>query len=350
MTSFEGAGANREVLLVVSVDTEEDNWVPTRTGISVENIKELKRLSGFFEKLDVRPTYFTTYQVAIQPRAVDILREICDGGRAEIGAHLHPWNTPPVEEPLLPRNTMMKNLAPELQLRKVQRLTSVLADAFGAAPTVFRAGRFGLGRDAVSALLTCGYRADSSVTPFVSWDAMDDGPNFVGAPLNVYRIGEGQDVRVPEPSGPLVEVPLTCGYSRFSSCRWPFVYRVLHARPARAVRAPGLFARLGVARLTNLSPESASVQDLLALSRGALEGGVRHLQLFFHSVVLRPGLSPWTSSARDVERIYATLDRYLEGLSKIVSVRFATVTETRIASECGGPHSQQSSRRRVIRA
>src|SRR2546425_13233778 len=87
--------AGLEVLLVVSVGTEEDNWVPTRVGISVENVRELKRLSRCFHGIGVRATYFTSYQVATRPWAVDVLRAIADGGRAEIGGALHPWDTPP---------------------------------------------------------------------------------------------------------------------------------------------------------------------------------------------------------------------------------------------------------------
>src|SRR2546422_3439011 len=70
---------------------------------------------------------------------------------------------------------------------------------------------------------------------------------------------------------------------------------------------------------------------MLAMSRGALEGGVRHLHLFFHSVTLRPGLSPWTCSAQDVERMYAAIDSYVEGLSRTACVRFATVSEAGLA-------------------
>ena len=319
--------AGLEVLLVVSVDTEEDNWVPTRVGISVENVRELKRLSRCFDGVGVRATYFTSYQVATRPWAVDVLREISDDGRAEIGAHLHPWNTPPIDEPLVLRNTMMKNLPPKLQLAKLERLTSQLADVFGAPPTAFRAGRFGLGAEAVPALVACGYQVDSSVTPFMSWEAMDDGPNFVGASLDAYRVGTGRDIRVRTADGPLVEIPITCGYTRFASGRWPGLHRVLHTRPARALHLAGLARRLGLAKLTQLSPEQESVEDMLAVSRGALEGGVRHLHLFFHSVALRPGLSPWTSGAQDVDRIYAKIDGYLDGLSQTACVRFATVSE-----------------------
>ena len=342
MNSSEAVRPGLEVLLVVSVDTEEDNWVPTRVGISVDNVRELKRLSRCFHRIGARATYFTSYQVATRRWAVDVLREISDGGGAEIGAHLHPWNTPPIDEPLVPRNTMMKNLPAELQLAKLERLTFELAAAFGAPPIAFRAGRFGFGAEAVPALLACGYQVDSSVTPFVSWEATDDGPNFVGASLDAYRVGPGRDIRVAAPDGPLVEIPITCGYTRFASGRWLGLHRVLHAMPARALHLAGLASRLRLAKLTMLSPEQESVQDMLAISRGALEGGVRHLHLFFHSVTLRPGLSPWTSSVAGVERMYAAISSYLEGLSRMAFVRFATVSEARRALGFRAPGLQPS--------
>src|SRR5438094_3380343 len=126
------------VTLVVSIDTEEDNWVPTRSGTTVENVRELVRLDRCFERLGVRATYFTTYQVGRQATAAAVLREICDRGAAEIGAHLHPWNTPPLDEPFVARNTMLTNLPQRLQVAKLQSLTQALAGSFGERPRVFR--------------------------------------------------------------------------------------------------------------------------------------------------------------------------------------------------------------------
>lgn len=336
MTAPETGSTRREVLLIVSVDTEEDNWRPARVGITVENIRELRRLSRCLDRLGLRTTYFTTYQVALLRWAVDLLCEIRAGGGAEIGAHLHPWNTPPLEEALLPRNSMMKNLPAQLQLAKLCRLTTTLSDAFGDAPAAFRAGRYGLGPDSVSALLSCGYQVDSSVTPFVSWEATDDGPTFIGAPLDAYRMG-ARGVAEPEADGPLVEIPLTCGYTRFSSRRWRILDRVLGARPTQASPVAALASRSGFAKLAMLSPESTALRDMLALSRGALAGGVSHLHLTLHSSSLRPGLSPWISTATDVDRLYASLEGYVDGLSRMASVRCATVSEARVALGFGEP-------------
>src|SRR5213595_2972836 len=192
---------NGGVLLIVSIDTEEDNWYRSRQAVTLENIGELRRLGAFFERLGVRPTYFTTYQVARERRAADVLREVCAAGSAEIAAHLHPWNTPPLTEAFVPRNSMLKNLPAELQTAKLRRLTVALEEAFGRRPTSFRAGRYGIGRDTVAALQYCGYGVDSSVSPFIDLKAMDDGPTFVGAPVVPYRLAPDRDVREPAADG-----------------------------------------------------------------------------------------------------------------------------------------------------
>ena len=131
---------------------------------------------------------------------------------------------------------------------------------------------------------------------------------------------------------------------------WPLVHRVLGARLGRAVHVPGILERLGVVKLTMLSPECEAVRDMLALSQRALEGGVGHLQLHFHSPTLRPGLSPFTSSAAGVERVYGTIDRYLEGLSKMASVRFATISEAHTVLAPGDAQPDRRARQRVVHA
>ena len=317
----------RETIVVVSIDTEEDNWNRSRSGVAVENILELRRMGSFLGSMGVRPTYFTTYQVAIAPRAADTLREVCADGAGEIAAHLHPWNTPPLTEAFVPRNSMTKNLPAALQLAKIERLTAGLEETFGAAPRAFRAGRYGLGRDTVGALLRCGYEVDSSVNPFINLEGTDDGPNFVGAPLDVYRLAAGGDVRQHDPNGELIEIPLSYGFSRGPFAFWDPTRRILERKPFRWLRLAGLADRVGVVRRLVLCPELASVADMLTLSRRLLEHGVRHLHVSWHSPTLKPGLSPFAATAADVARLYASLVAYFDGLSGLTSIRFATVSE-----------------------
>jgi len=327
----ERSATSNGVLLIVSIDTEEDNWHRSREGVTVDNIAEVARLGRFLGRLGVRATYFTAYQVAIEPRAVETLREVCADGSAEIGAHLHPWNTPPLAEAFVPRNSMLKNLPAELQAAKLRKLTGALEEAFDRTPRVFRAGRYGLGRETVGALLACGYCVDSSVSPFVSLEGVDDGPTFVGAPMDVYRLAPGRDVRRPAPDGPMLEIPLSYGYSRGPFTLWDPVRRLLEAPPFSWLHLAGVATRLGVVRRISLSPELASVADMLTLSRLLLEHGVRHLHLSWQSPSLTPGLSPFAATAADVERLYASVEAYLEGLSRMTPVTFATVSEAAAA-------------------
>jgi len=316
-----------ETIVVVSIDTEEDNWHRSRNAVTVENIGELGRLARFLDRLGVRPTYFTAYQVAIQERAAETLREVCAAGSAEIAAHLHPWNTPPLTEAFVPRNSMLKNLPADLQMAKLRRLTVALEEAFALTPRAFRAGRYGLGRDTVAALSCCGYRVDSSVEPFVSWEESDEGATFVGAPLGAYRLSADRDVRQPTADGDVLEIPLSCGFNRTPFSLWSGVRRVFDAAPLRPLHLVGLAARVGLCKRIVLSPELASVADMLTLSRRLLEHGVRHLQISWHSPSLRPGLSPFVTTVADVERLYARIAGYLEGLSRIIPFAFATVSE-----------------------
>ena len=112
--------------------------------------------------------------------------------------------------------------------------------------------------------------------------------------------------------------------------RQPVAVRILapiNPAPLRPLHLVGLAARVGLCKRIVLSPELASVADMLTLSRRLLEHGVRHLQISWHSPSLRPGLSPFVTTVADVERLYARIAGYLEGLSRIIPFAFATVSE-----------------------
>ena len=66
---------------------------------------------------------------------------------------------------------------------------------------------------------------------------------------------------------------------------------------------------------------------MLTLSRRLLEHGVRHLQLSWHSPSLKPGLSPFAATAADVARLYARIEGYLEGLSRLTPFTCVTLSE-----------------------
>ncbi|HMC55218.1 MAG TPA: oligosaccharide flippase family protein [Gemmatimonadaceae bacterium] len=309
--------------LIVSIDTEEDNWIPARSGITTRNIQALPALERRFERMGVRSTYFTTYQVALDPSSAGVMREIANSGRAEIGGHLHPWNTPP----LLPRmETMLLNIEPELQVKKIELLTRQLEESVGVSPRSFRAGRFGFGASTARALIETGFKIDSSVTPFMSWVDYDRGPSHVGAPLDIYRISGRQDVRIPD-DGPLVEVPLSSGYNGWHPRIWPLIHRGLNHPVSRFLHLGGIAARTQIARLVILSPEIHDHRDLVGLARALVRGGLPFLHVFWHSPSMTPGLSPFCATPQHVDRLFARFDRFIDTMSRDVTLQPVTISE-----------------------
>ena len=309
------------IALVASIDTEEDNWRPTRDDIRIENIRALPALQAFLRGLGLRPTYFVDHPVASAPWSAAILREIAESGAAEIGAHLHPWNTPPLEEALLPRHSMLANLparaaAPQAAARCAMRSTA----ATGRAPTSFRAGRFGLGPETVA-------RPDRERLPGRQQRDALDRLAAVRRRSRLPRraaglLPPGRGLRSPHASadGPLLELPLSSGFTRGPFGWRASAYDALHGPALRRLPLARLASRSGILRRVILSPESESLDDMLRLARRLIDQGVRFLQLFWHSPSLVPGLSPFVRNAADRARLFASIAAFVDAVSRIVPV------------------------------
>ncbi len=316
-----------DTTVVVSVDTEEDDWASHPRTSTTDHIRELPRVHAFLEGLGLRPTYFTTYCVVTQPSSAAIVAEIAASGHAEIGAHLHPWNTPPFGASPAAGSSMLWNLPVEVQRAKLRTLTTSMVERLTSVPRSFRAGRFGFGPSTAALLIESGYEADSSVTPYFSWERYDAGPSFVGAPNRVYLIDGGGDVRVPSHVGRLTEVPISCGYTRLPDRWWPVLHALVDGGVARSLKLTGAASRLGLARRIMLTPEQESVGDMFALARRLIAGGAEFLHLFWHSSTLRPGLNPFAATRGDVERLYGRIAGLMDRLAGITALRAATVGE-----------------------
>lgn len=198
--------------IVVTVDTEaDDQWrhgAPLTTG----NVGWWAPLQELCDRHGARPTYLVTSEIATDDDAVAFLAPRAADGTAEVGAHLHPWTTPPFgEAPGLrhndPAHVYPCRLEAGLLEAKLATLTAQVRDRFGVVPAAFRAGRFGIDAVVGRMLADLGYVVDSSVTPFVSWAAndatpADGGPDFRRQGPYPFRVaGTG--------SPGLVELPVT---------------------------------------------------------------------------------------------------------------------------------------------
>jgi len=314
----------------ISVDTEEDNWEPTTGNSTTQNIREIPRLQRLLERLGARTTLFVSYQVASDPTAAAIMREAVASNSIEVGAHLHPWNTPPVEG-REEQCSMLWQYPRDSQGKKIARLKEILRENIGVEATAFRAGRFGVGTDTLGALEDTGFRVDSSVTPLLSWREYG-GPSFVRAPLHVYR-PSAVDLCAPTSDGKLVEVPLTTGFTRFGRSHWRTLAKSLYGPLGQRMHLPGLLNQALDLRRVILSPETDIVSDMLAASRRIIDEGGRHLHMYFHSNSLVPGLTPFVRTTKDLELMYSSIERYFEGLSAFARIIPRTVSEEAEAFE-----------------
>ena len=69
-----------------------------------------------------------------------------EAGECDVGTQLHPWVNPPFDEAVTPANSFTGNLPVPLQRAKLHALTDAIEAATGMRPTVYRAGRYGIGR------------------------------------------------------------------------------------------------------------------------------------------------------------------------------------------------------------
>src|SRR5262249_34450896 len=149
--------------LVVTIDCEEEGrWSAEypRSGNTCRNVARMTRIHEIFLRHGVVPCYLVDYPVAVDPKSIETLRRFAEGGRAEIGAHLHPWCTPPFEQGSASGRspTYPHNLPPEVQQAKLEALCRTIEESLGVRPSSYRAGRWGFDHRSITALERCGIR------------------------------------------------------------------------------------------------------------------------------------------------------------------------------------------------
>ena len=310
--------------LVITIDTEEDEWgVYDRTVHEVTNIERIGALQQLFDRFGVKPTYLITTPVAESEIGVRVLAPILARGGCEIGAHCHPWNTPPFVEARIPRNSMICNLPADLQLEKIGNLQRAIHRNFGVEPKSFRAGRWGFSPDVAANLSRLGFTVDSSITPFISWRAYE-GPDFDRPYRERYRLALS-DLTQSDPSSTLVEVPVTTGFSGlFGGLGYP-VHRALASQPIRGLKGRGIAAKLGLFHTTWFCPEMTDADEMIALSDRLLAEGRTILNLMFHSGNLKPGITPFVRSAADLERFLGRIETLL-GYCERMGIKSTTLS------------------------
>ena len=156
--------ASRPILVVVIHTEEEFDWDKPhdRNATGVAHMRHIDRAQNVFDEFGIVPNYVVDYPIATQAEAFGPLKVYADAGRALIGAHLHPWVSPPHEEEVNARNSYPGNLPRALEHEKLRMLTEQIAAAFGTRPQTYLAGRYGFGPNTGEILESLGYEVDIS--------------------------------------------------------------------------------------------------------------------------------------------------------------------------------------------
>jgi len=293
-------------LLVVVVDTEEEfDWGKPfdRGSTGVTSIKYQTRAHKVFERYGIKPTYVMDYPVASQPDGYGPLGELYRDGLCRIGAHLHPWVNPPYDEAVTSPNSYPGNLPADLEKDKLRILTETIGETFGARPTIYKAGRYGVGPHTTQILCDLDYRIDVSVVAESDLRDTDNGPDFRRCGAAPYFFG---------PSHRLLEVPLSVCYAGALPALGRRIYGSLKSPLGESLRLPGICRRLGLFERLRLSPEGIDFDEHRQLTEIMLARGHKVFSFAYHSPSLDAGHTPYVRTAAELDVFLDRFRRYFD--------------------------------------
>jgi len=291
----------------VTIDTEEDfDWAApfARIGYGLASVPALADCQSYFARAGVKPIYLVDWPIVADDRAVAILGAAQASGACDIGAQLHPWVTPPHDEDVNARNSYTGNLPADLQRAKMTALRDAIRDRFDTSPTVYRAGRYGLGADTATMLAELGFRCDTSVRSGFDYRA-GHGPDYRAAPLQPWWVRTN--------AGAVLEMPVT---TVFGGLLGAAGRRVYHRIARNGTHLGAALARLGLVERIALTPEGIPAARACKAIDLAIDLRLPVLNFSFHSPSLQPGNTPYVRSQADLDLFYRWWDVVLDHLAR----------------------------------
>jgi len=308
----------RPLTLLITIDVEEEGLFSRsypRTGATVTNVASLARLEFIPREFGLPLTLLVTYPVVQDGPAREVLDHWRQTHGAEIGVHLHPWNTPPFTTLPDPEPIRCRRLDRDLLEAKLETLGAAIQANLGVTPRSFRMGRFDWGPELLGLLPGAGITVDSSMVPL---QQKAGGPDhFLLPPDPVFlALENGPGARVLE--APPTMVPLVRGTPEL-------VYRLSRRLPRPwGEKLLGGFRYVAAA---NLQPAWSPLASMLAAARLHVRRGGRVLTMFLHSSELQPGATPNFPTRAAVDGLVAKIRAFLTRLTRTGEVRGLTLAE-----------------------
>ena len=218
------------------------------------------------------------------------LRTVAEQKTADIGVHLHPWVNPPFDEQVNGYNSFAGNLPKELEEQKLVALRDAIRDKIGITPTIYRAGRYGIGPHTTALLRKHGFVMDSSIRSRFDYSG-EGGPDFLAVGSEPFWWGDDRG---------LLEVPLTTVYSGLLRKQAGLAAGIMNQSPL----INALFSRSKMLERIPLTPEGISARETKEAIDVALDDDLQLLVFSFHSPSLSPGHTPYVRTEADLDGFY----------------------------------------------
>jgi hypothetical protein len=303
--------------LVAVVDTEEEfDWAAPfdRAHTAVAHMAAIHRLQDVFASLGVIPSYLVSYAIVAQEAGFRPLLPYVGAGQAVVGAHLNPWTTPPWGERVNRMNSYPGNLPRELEAAKLDALRRQIQRSFGVRPRVYKAGRYGKGRNTEAILEEQGFEVDISPAPPMDFRA-DGGPDYTRHAARPFLFGRGR---------PLLCLPNTGAFVGRCHVLGPVLQPVLERGSLARLRLPAIASRLRLLERLRLTPEGYTLAEMKRLTRALLARGQHTFVVSLHSPSVVPGHTPYVRTDADVVALLQRLHEYLIFFRDELRGRFST--------------------------
>ncbi len=305
--------------MVIIVDTEEEyDWFAdfSRDFTSTDSIDEQWRAQDIFNQYGVKPTYVVDYCMASQGHPRAILKSFYDEGICDIGVHLHPWINPPFDEDINDYNSYHGNLPIDLERAKISALVEKVTDLRGSSPTVFKAGRYGVGVNTADLLTEFGFQVDCSVVPHTDMGE-DGGPDFRGLPDRPYWFQNNK----------ILEVPLTKTY--FGKLRKgnDFLKKFIEFDIVKALKIRATLGHCNIINQVSLTPEGIPDRELKAMLIQQVGDGRKIFNMAYHSSSLSIDGSPYVKSEAERKILLTRIEMVLDVFINQLGGRVITMQE-----------------------
>ena len=300
---------NNSKYLLVTIDTEGDNIWRGVDKISTQNAKYIPRFHSLCEKYHFRPTYLTNYEMASSKDFIKFLKLTLSNNTAEVGMHLHAWNSPPYYKLSDDDQKSMPFLIEypfDVMCEKISFLTELLQDTFEVKMLSHRAGRWAFNERYAKIISKMGYKVDCSIIPHITLDRLI----YYGGKKKIisyekfretpYLIDLDNIIKEDEDSS-LLEIPLSS-----------IIHEASFFSILRDINPINSFSVKIINRLTKnphiLRPNGQNLINMKRILRNAEINKWPCVSLMLHSSELMPGGSPYFPNSESIENLYADLE------------------------------------------